>query len=219
MAVRKVKFSVGEYYHLYNRGNSKQKIFHDQEDYNRFAALLYACNREENIKADDLGKKEDFFHLDQSDACIVAIGAYCLMPNHFHLLINEIIDNGITRFMRKLCTAYVMYYNKKYKRTGGLFEGKFKSEYLLSDRYLKYIFSYIHLNPVKLIEPKWRDIGVKNIHGVKRYLNSYKYSSYCDYLGENRKHNSILNIDRFPKYFPTKRSFEYEIQNWINFKI
>ena len=61
MAVRKVKFSVGEYYHLYNRGNSRQKIFHDQVDYNRFAALLYACNREENIKVDDLGKKGDFF--------------------------------------------------------------------------------------------------------------------------------------------------------------
>ncbi len=218
MVLRKVKFTIGEYYHLYNRGNSKQIIFHDKEDYNRFAALLYACNREDNIKADNLGKREDFFHLDPSNSRIVAIGAYCLMSNHFHILVKEVVSDGVTRFMRKLCTAYVMYYNKKYNRTGGLFEGKFKSEYAMSDRYLKYLFSYIHLNPIKLIEPKWKEVGIRNIQGTKQYLKKYEYSSYCDYLGVIRKHNSILATIEFPKYFPTKHSFEQEIQDWISFK-
>ncbi len=74
------------------------------------------------------------------------------MPNHFHILFKQEKEQGITTFMQKLSTAYVMYYNKKYKRSGGLFEGKFKSKYAGEDRYLKYLFSYIHLNPLKILD-------------------------------------------------------------------
>ena len=150
MSIRKVSFALGEFYHLYNRGNSKQIIFHDEQDYKRFVGLLYVCNQEENFKSDNLGKNTDLLLIEVGKK-LVSIGAWVLMPNHFHILATENIDYGISKFMQKLSTAYSMYYNKKYNRTGSLFEGKFKAQHLNKDSYLKYIFSYIHLNPIKLI--------------------------------------------------------------------
>ena len=120
--------------------------------------------------------------------------------------------------MQKLITAYVMYYNKKYKRSGGLFEGKFKAEHTDTDRYLKYLFSYIHLNPIKLIESKWKENGIKNKTKALTYLAEYPYSSYLDYLDLNRPGKVILNRELFPNYFPTKQNFKKEIFDWITLR-
>ncbi|OGI46781.1 hypothetical protein A2121_00230 [Candidatus Nomurabacteria bacterium GWB1_40_6] len=218
MSIRKISFAVGEYYHLYNRGNSKQKIFHDAQDYWHFITLLYTCNAENNFRNFILKRSEEDPYLWERGGQLVYIGAYCLMPNHFHILIKEKEKNGISKFMQKLCTAYVMYYNKKYKRTGGLFEGKFKSEHLDIDVYLKYIFSYIHLNPVKLIQKDWKEVGIKNKNEVLKYLDDYKYSSYFDYFGTKRKQNSILNSNAYPGYFPSVEKFKKEILEWISYK-
>ena len=217
MSIRKIPFASGEFYHLYNRGNSKQKIFHNAEDYARFMGLLYACNQKENFKIDNLSKGESLYETEKRSK-LVSIGAYVLMPNHFHLLITNKEENNISKFMQKISTAYVMYYNKKYERTGGLFEGKFKSQHLNTDRYLKYIFSYIHLNPVKLIDSKWKDRGIQNKQKALKFLKKYTYSSYLDYLGINRLQNKILDTKAFPKYFPDKRSFLNEIFVWLNYK-
>jgi len=217
MSIRKIPFASGEFYHLYNRGNSKQKIFHNAEDYARFMGLLYACNQKENFKIDNLSKGESLYETEKRSK-LVSIGAYVLMPNHFHLLITNKEENNISKFMQKISTAYVMYYNKKYERTGGLFEGKFKSQHLNTDRYLKYIFSYIYLNPVKLIDSKWKDRGIQNKQKALKFLKKYTYSSYLDYLGINRLQNKILDAKAFPKYFPDKRSFLNEIFDWLNYK-
>ena len=217
MSIRKVSFVLGEYYHIYNRGNSKQKIFHDKEDYKRFVGLLYACNQQGNLKVDDLKKDQGLFSVIRI-GIIIGIGAYVLMPNHFHILFTEREEGGISRFMQKLTTAYVMYYNKKYKRTGALFEGKFKAQHSDNDIYLKYLFSYIHLNPVKLIQPDWKENGIRDKNEIIKFLTSYKYSSFLDYLGEQRVENKILDTTYFPEYFPTKKSFISEILDWINFK-
>lgn len=143
----------------------------------------------------------------------MSIGAYCLIPNHFHILITQTGKGDITRFMHKLCTAYSMYYNNKYARTGKLFEGKFKSEYANSDRYLKYLFSYIHLNPLKIIDPEWKSKDMSKTGG--NFLASYKFSSYLDYLGEEREDSIILNKADFPNYFPTALKFKNEISGWL----
>jgi len=217
MSLRKTNLISGEYYHIYNRGNSKQKIFHDNEDYFRFMSLSYACNSINNFRAGTLLKGESPYNF-KREKQIVSIGSFCIMPNHFHLLITQINDGGISKFMQKLTTAYVMYYNKKYKRTGGLFEGKFKSQYLDNDRYLKYIFSYIHLNPIKLIQKDWKEVGIKNKKDTLMHLQNYKYSSYLDYLGIKRIQNTILNPETFPKYFPNKTSFQREILDWLDYK-
>jgi len=219
MSIRKIPFTHGEYYHLYNRGNSKQKIFHDAEDYWRFVTLLYTCNSINDFKIFLIKQTtEKDPYLFEREEQLVSIGAYCLMPNHFHVLITEKQEGGISKFMQKLSTAYVMYYNKKYKRTGGLFEGKFRAEHLNSDIYLKYIFSYIHLNPVKLIQKDWKEVGIKNTKETLKYLGDYKYSSYLEYLGIKRKQNMILNLENYPNYFPSSTNFQAEILEWINYK-
>ena len=216
MSLRRVFFVEHEYYHLYNRGNSKQKIFHDKEDSSRFVGLLYACNQKGNFKSDNLKKDEGLYNTLAQDP-LVAIGVYCLMPNHFHILITQLEEGGISKFMQKLTTAYVMYYNKKYARTGGLFEGKFKAEHASTDRYLKYLFSYIHLNPVKLIDSKWKEKRIQNKQKVLNYLNMYQYSSFLDYVNIKRVQNKVLNTKKFPNYFLNKKAFLHEIFDWLKY--
>jgi len=217
MSLRKTPFVLGEYYHIYNRGNSKQKIFLSKKDYERFIALLYGTNTNERFNFFDLQKSGGVFTKEIEDP-LVAIGAYCLMPNHFHILITPLSEDGLSKFMQKLSTAYSMYFNETHKRTGGLFEGKFKSQHMGDDRQLKYIFSYIHLNPVKLIDGKWKENGIKNLTNSLEYLRSYPYSSFLDYVGYKRKEKVILKLSDFPNYFSSKLSFKEEIVEWLTYR-
>jgi putative transposase len=140
------------------------------------------------------------------------------MPNHFHLLIREKSDGGITKFMSKLLTAYSMYFNAKNGRTGCLFEGRFKASHADTDEYLKYLFSYIHLNPIKIIDPEWKESGITNRLESKQYLFDYTHSSYQDYLLIKRKESSILNKGAFPQYFSSLSEFERSIDEWLTYK-
>lgn len=216
MSLRKVSFVEREYYHIYNRGNSKQKIFHDKKDYERFMELLYISNTSLNFKLFNL-KRSLCFDMFRTEICdkLVTIGAYCLMPNHFHLLITQNKKDGISKFMQKLSTAYSMYYNKKYKRTGSLFEGKFKSSYIGKYKYLRYLFSYIHLNPIKLMQSDWKEKGIQDEKEALCFLNNYQYSSYLDFFNKERtrKQFIIINKNLFPKYFRTNEEFQNEIIN------
>ena len=148
------------------------------------------------------------------DEKVVSVGAYSVMPNHFHILIKQELDNGVSIFMQKLGTAYVTYYNKKYKRTGSLFERKFKSKYAGVDSYLKYLFSYIHLNPLKITDQNWKKNKINSQKHIG-FLENYKYSSFIDYLDEEREESQIINKEAFPDYFPTKGKFVKEISSWV----
>ena len=140
------------------------------------------------------------------------------MPNHFHLLLHEKTENGISRFIQKLTTAYTMYFNKKNDRSGALFQGVFKAEHLNNDNYLKYIFAYINLNPIKLNEPNWKQFGIKNLKNSKIFLEKYEYSSYLEHTGKDRKQKSIINNKAFPDYFEKTVDFEEMIDFWLSFK-
>lgn len=210
-------FSVGEFYHVYNRGTDKRKIFLSQRDYERFIVLLYLANSHNPVRIDfRRSSLQELFDIDRGKN-LVEIGTYCLMPNHFHILLKEKIENGISLFMQKLTTAYTMYFNKKHERNGALLQGTFKAEHLATDNYLKYIYSYIHLNPVKLIEPNWRKSGVKNKTKVKNFLKEYQYSSYQDYMNSNRREKVIINPKAFPVYFERFRDFNEMIEFWLSF--
>lgn len=217
MSVRTTLFASGEYYHIYNRGNSKQKIFFDKKDYIHFIELLYLCNQEGRFRRDMISKKKNW-HESQKDEPLVAIGTYCLMSNHFHILLTPIAEDGVSKFMQKLQTAYVMYLNKKMSRTGGLFEGKFKSSHVGNDRYLKYLFAYIHLNPIKLIQADWKERGIKNKNQALAYLKTYTASSFLDYAGIVRPENIIIDRAYFPDYFPSRNRFFEESMHWITIK-
>lgn len=224
MSIRKVSLVEGEYYHIYNRGNNKQLIFLDDEDRDRFIKLLYLCNSTQgfNFKENIIQPKISAWDFERGEQ-LVAIGAWVLIPNHFHLYLIALPKQGfggeeknnITVFMSKLCTAYAKYFNKKYNRTGSLFEGKFKSVHVENEIQAKYLFSYIHLNPVKLIQSDWKEIGVIDKNRAVDFLSTYKWSSYDDYLLHNRKENSILNRDKFPDYFENPIIFKKEIFEWL----
>lgn len=219
MSIRKFSFVEGEYYHIYNRGNDKRIIFHDKKDYRYFLQLLYLANRENNINISYTIKvKKGGIFVEEKRKQIVSVGAYTLMPNHFHLLITEKQKGGISKFMQKVSTGYAMYYNNRYERSGSLFQGKFKAEHLGSDTYLKYIFSYIHLNPVKLIDKTWKEKGIKNLKKTFEFLRNYSYSSLYDYLGVDRSEKIILSKEDFPKYFLGKGEWLKEIVSWLKYK-
>lgn len=220
---RKISIAHNEFYHLYNRGTEKREIFTSEADRQRFLALLYLCNTPEPIHIDSIKKSrgstslELLLEADQKET-LVDIGAYCLMPNHFHLLVREKEERGISRFMQKLTTGYTMYFNKRHERTGSLFQGKFKATHANEDRYLKYLISYIHMNPVKLVEPRWKESGIHDRQAVEEYLKAYRYSSYRDYIGESRIEAKIINKNAFPDYFNNVRDFETEVSDWLAYK-
>lgn len=213
--MRKLNFSVEEYYHIYNRGTDKRNIFLDEGDRIRFMKLLYLCNTGKSIVFRDISTSEAYEY--ERGETLVDIGAYCLMPNHFHLLIREKREGGITKFLGKLSIAYSMYFNKKYNRTGALFESRFKAKHVDFDEYLKYLFAYIHLNPVKIIDPEWKENGIANREVAKQYLATYSYSSYLEYIGTIRKEGEILERIAFPEYFMKPQDFDGFIDDWLSF--
>ncbi|HEY4483739.1 MAG TPA: transposase [Candidatus Paceibacterota bacterium] len=207
---RKVSFAPDEYYHLYNRGVDKRIIFTSSADYNRFLKMMYACNSVAPVSFEDI-KDVTLDQIDRGET-LVNIGAYCLMDNHFHILVKEKTDIGITTFMKKLLTGYSMYFNKKYNRSGALFQGRFQSEHAYDDRYLNYLLAYIHLNPVRsLVKEGSFDLA-------KRKISEHQYSSYVDYLGAKRIESCILNIDSFPQYFNQALDFKRFINEWIDYE-
>lgn len=206
MATRKQTFAIGEFYHLYNRGTEKRKIFMDKKDYRKFINLMYLCNTTRSIELRKIGENFDRQEL------LVNIGAYCLMPNHFHLLITEKSENGISKYMLKLMTAYSMYFNKKYKRTGKLYEGVFKSTHANNDNYFKYLYSYIHLNPAKLVDRNWKERKGRNSPQLLQFILNYPYSSIKEYR-ENKF--IILNPEPFPLYFKKINDHLMELFEWL----
>ena len=121
---------IGEHYHIYNRGAHKAPIFNDPSDYDRFVSLLYVANTSEKLVFSKI--QEDVFSSERSDT-LVNIFAYCLMPNHFHILATPLVNGGLSKFMLKLQTGYSMYFNIKNRRNGSLFQGPFKSEHADTD--------------------------------------------------------------------------------------
>lgn len=212
---RKCIFAIGEFYHLYNRGNDRREIFRSFKDYERFVRLLFLCNGTSPVSLKE--KLNTPLQKIERGEPLVDIGAYCLMPNHFHILVRERRAGGISLFMKKLSTAYSMYFNAKYDRTGKLFENAFKATHADDDVYLRYLFAYIHLNPVKIFDSKWREFGASDFREAKQRLVEYRYSSYLDYAGTERRETAILNREAFPGYFESANAFEAFVDDWLSF--
>ncbi len=161
--------------------------------------LLYLCNSTAPIHRSDLSKKkaEDVFSI-KRDQPLVHIGAYCLMPNHFHLLLKDFTEEGtgISRFMQKVGIAYTMYFNMSRDRTGNLFVKPFRSRHVADDRYFKRVVQYIHFNPIEIYEPKWKEGKVLNLSELETKLKDYRFSSLPDYTWPSRRpEEGILDSD------------------------
>jgi len=205
--VTRPPFAEKEFYHIFNRGTEKRLVFEDLYDYWRFLKLLFVCN---NTKPFNLKYIDNPFVVDRQSP-LVAIGAYCLMPNHFHILLTPLQEKGVARFMQKLITGYTMYFNTKNSRSGALFQGRYKVRHATDDRYLKYLFSYIHLNPVR-----------SNIASQKNILSSldaYPFSSHHEYCypANERIQKAIVSKESFPYYFDSETAYVNELNDWIHY--
>ena len=125
---------------------------------------------------------------------LVEILAFVLMPNHFHLLLRQKMENGIIRFMQKLGTGYTMYFNQKYERVGGLFQGRYKAVLVKRESHFIYLPTYIHTNPLKIYR------GSTSINKVMNFLQSYRWSSFPDYIG-HKNFPSLTSRDFLLEYF------------------
>lgn len=146
---RQIFFENQKYYHIYNRGVAKQKIFSDPRDHKRLLTTFsFYLEQSPKTRLSLADKKElRIINITTPKKPLVEILCYCLMPNHFHLLIKQLKDNGISIFMRRSIDSYTKYYNIKYNRVGPLFQGRFKTVVIETDEQLLHLSRYIHLNP------------------------------------------------------------------------
>ncbi len=216
--MRKQKIASGGIYHIYNRGVEKRSLFLDDRDYNRFIYNLAVFN---DIKpALNSGRKsiiglaEKEIKSIKQKRPLVNIIAFCLMSNHYHLLLEQEENDGISKFMNKLGVGYANYFNLKYQRVGPLFQGKFKSVLVNNEAHFLYIPHYIHLNPLDLVMPSWREGSIKETKKALNFLNSYKWSSYGDYT--DKTNFQFLDKHILFEYFNGAEGYVKEFQSFIN---
>ncbi len=210
---RNLKFSIGEYYHVYNRGVEKRIIFNDEFDYQRFLLLLVLINDEKSFEVQQLVREFSISELiKQSRKPIVSIVGFCLMPNHYHLILKETSENGISRFMHKLGTGYTLYFNAKNDRNGSLFQGTFKAKHAEDDTYLKYLFEYVHLNPIRDFLEKG---GLVNKDLLKIIIDNPN-TSLRVYSGEEkgRLAEAVLNQADFYTLFSSFQEHTTRLLQW-----
>ena len=142
--------------------------------------------------------------------------AFCLMPNHIHLILKQTKEGGISEFMRKM-GGYVTYFNLKYKRKGHLFQDKFKAVHIEDDECLKTEFVYVHTNPVSLIEPGWKEKGIKDLEKTKNFIENYKWSSYADYIG-GKNFPSLTSRDFLLEVMGGADGCRNFVNGWLQYK-
>ncbi|OGG63536.1 hypothetical protein A3D66_00715 [Candidatus Kaiserbacteria bacterium RIFCSPHIGHO2_02_FULL_50_9] len=206
-----------ELYHVLNRGVDKRTIFLDNTDRARFVHNLYEFNDVEAAgnsyrhfnKATqmmDLRGPSFGWLQTRSRKRIVDIHGWCIMGNHYHLLLSERVPSGISRFLMKLNVGYAKYFNERYERSGTLFQGRTKKVHITSDPHFLYILHYIHLNPLDFSDTT-RDWRVQKITSTKKalaHLDEYRWSSYQDYCG-TKNFPSLLSTSLFMDVFGNYR--------------
>lgn len=186
MPYRTTPLVNGQFYHVFNRGVEKREIFTNKREYVRFlesTAYYQKANPPTKFSRSTEDQRKS-----KSDKKIVEIIAYCLMPNHFHLLLQQLQDNGISTFIRKLTNSYTRYFNTKNERIGPLFQGQFKAVRVESDEQLLHLTRYIHLNPL---------VGY-----VVKDLRNFEWSSYLIYI--NQGNNQICQKNAIEKLISLK---------------
>jgi hypothetical protein len=196
MSNRNITFLPGEWYHCYNRSIEKRISFEDKVDYERFLELLYLANDDSPLRRGDIGQGpvEEVLRMPRGKR-LVSISAFCLMQDHFHLVLKEVAPQGISSFMRKIGTAYAMYFNAKYARQGNLFLKPFQASHVPNDSSLTSLISYVHAGPATLYEPKWRAGIVIDPQLLEEQLVGYRYSSLGAYRGVDTSFSPILDVE------------------------
>lgn len=208
-----------EIYHVLNRGVDKRNIFVNDKDYLRFIHDLFEFNDEDyvpdsfsrNFKK-DTGKL--FSQEKKKRKLLVYIHCFVLMPNHYHLLITPLRQDGLSKFMHKLNKGYSRYFNEKYGRSGALFESRYKKILVKNEEYLIHLPYYIHLNPLDLIAPEWRERELKNFDKAIEFLEKYRWSSHLDYL-EIKNFPSVIYKNFLLELFEDVGGYKNAVYSWL----
>lgn len=204
-----------ELYHVFNRGTEKRNIFISQKDYQRFIVNLIMFNTQKfplaNISRYNL---ESAYQKTPSDP-LVKIHAFSLLPNHFHLIIEQMENNGLSRFLHRIEMGYSRYFNKLYSRTGNLFQGAYRISHVNNDSYRLYLPLYIHLNPLDLLnsEKSWKEKGVSNKEKAIDFLKNYPWSSLGEYL--KIRHFPFVSHDILDSLYESPREWEVALKDWL----
>jgi len=188
------EFASGNIYHIYNRGNNKEKIFFDEQDYRAFLFRLGLClglTEKELNKEKLIAMPYSRIRITETNKNNFKLHAFCLMPNHFHFMIEQVGDVPISNLILKLCTSYAKYINKKYKRVGHIFQDKFKAVLIEDNPQLMWTSAYIHMNPVK--------------DKIVKHPAEYLWSSYNDYIG--KRNLPIINKELLLGTFGDVKNF------------
>lgn len=191
MPYRTTPLINGQYYHLYNRGLAKRNIFSTPKDYQRFIQTFFYYQIQNPKPKFSLYQDSSLYKIDPSKKT-VDILCFCLMPNHFHLLIKQLQDDGTSEFMRRFIHSYNKYWNTKHDNFGPLLQGMFKAVLIESEEQLTHLSRYIHLNPL--------------VAGITNDLNSYQWSSYYSYITPNDK--SPVAKDEILQFFSSAGDYE-----------
>ena len=219
--MRNIRFVNEGIYHVYNRSVEKREIFVDDQDRFRFIHDLFEFNDEAPAvnfyyKRPLLQSYETKSHKieQQKRKLLVEILAFVVMPNHFHLLLRQIKENGISNFMHKLGTGYTMYFNQKYERAGSLFQGTYKAILVNQEAHFIHLPYYIHLNPLDLKFPEWRDREIKNYKQAMKFLENYRWSSFLDYIGK-KNFPSVTQREFLNEFFEGPENYKKDAMKWL----
>lgn len=228
MPYRHEQFVDGEIYHVILRGLDDNLIFKDIDDYYRGIFSIYEFNNSKAVeilerrrqirvmKKKFKGERVSLNLLDERDK-LVEVLAFCFMPNHIHLLLMQLKNDGITKFMRKFGAGYGGYFNRKYNRKGYVFQNRFKAVHIKNDEQLRVVFVYIHTNGISLIEPRWKELGIKNSQEIIKFLENYKWSSHLDYIGK-KNFPSVTNRDFILEIIGGEKGCQEYVEDWIKYK-
>ncbi len=230
MPSKRPKFVNGKLYHIFNRGVEKRNIFQQVSDYFRFVFCLYELNDKRLIKMRDRIEKrkqreykkytgETRVYTRVYRKPLVEVVVFCLMPNHYHLVLRQLVDGGISLFMKKLANSYTGYFNEKYHRKGlgVLFQGTFKAVHINNDRQLIALINYIFSNPIELIEKNWKESGIKDSKKAINFLKTYRWSSFLDCIG-TPNFPSVTERDFIVELLGGFNKIEESIKDWILYK-
>lgn len=201
-----------------NRGAEKRKIFLDDEDYFRFRDDLYDFNTKKlNLMSHYDRQKSNTALRGPCDELVDVLGV-CLMPNHYHLLAQEKVDGGAGLFSSKISNGYTQSFNLKYERSGFLFQGRTKKILVEKDEHFIHLPYYIFSNPIKLIEPKWKEYGLKDKKRALKFLSDYQWSSFSEtVLNKGSTFSKVINKKLFYKLFDFDdgKQFEKFFMEWL----
>jgi len=204
--------------HALNRGVEERRIFMDDSDYLRFIHNLFAFNDNNRVNNNFyvFNKNNDTRcrYLNKERELLVDIHAFCLMPNHYHLILSPRIEDGISKFVHKINMGYAKHFNDKYKRSGVLFQGKSKKILIKNEAHFIHLPYYIHLNPLDMFAPEWRERKIVDLGQAIKKLESYRWSSHLDYLGK-KNFPSVIDRSFLLEFFGGEGGYQKSIYSWL----